>query len=275
MPELPEVETIRRQLENDLQGSEFLSLQTTFPKSFQPSFAVVEKSIRGQKIKKIERQAKLLIFRLERGGYLLFHLKLTGRLLVRRSGHPPDDYTRSVFVLQTPKDKTLELRFADARKFGFVKLVKSEKEMNQLLQGFGPEPLKDLSLPKFIRLVKESGRPIKVVLLDQSKISGLGNIYDNDALWLAKIDPKKPAKGLTPAEVKKLYQAILTVLKRGLKYGGASDQWYRQAHGEEGQYQKHFLVYGRTGEKCHHCGETIKRISLGGRGTFFCPQCQI
>lgn len=110
--------------------------------------------------------------------------------------------------------------------------------------------------------------------MDQTKVSGIGNIYDNDALWLAQIDPRKAAKNLTPTEVKKLYQAIATVLKRGLRYGGASDQWYRQVHGEEGQYQKHFLVYGRTSEECHRCGSTIKRIVLGGRGTFFCPQCQ-
>jgi len=274
MPELPEVETIRRQLENELQGSKLLSLQTTFPKSFRSSFALVKKNILAQKIKKIKRQAKLLIFQLEKGEYLLFHLKLTGRLLIRKEGEKADDYTRSVFTLQTNKGKVVELRFADARKFGFVKLVRSKKEMDSLLQGFGPEPLKDLTRGKFSQILKKSGQAVKVVLMDQSKISGIGNIYANDALWLSQINPQKPSRDLKPTEVKKLYQSVLIVLKRGLRYGGASDQWYRQVHGQKGHYQEHFLVYGLNGKECRRCKAQIKRIVLGGRGTFFCPFCQ-
>jgi formamidopyrimidine-DNA glycosylase len=274
MPELPEVETIRKQLQDELQGSRFLSVTTDNPKSFRPSFVVVKKNIIGQKIKEIGRQAKLIIFHLESRGYLLFHLKLTGRLLVRKAGEKTDDYTRSVFTLKTAKSKILELRFSDARKFGFVKLVKSQKEMDSLLREFGPEPFKDLILNKFTQVLERAGQAVKVVLMDQKRISGIGNIYANDALWLAKINPKTPAKILTPRQVKALYRAVLTVLKKGLKYGGASDQWYRQAHGEKGEYQEHFLVYGKNGEKCDRCKNIIKRVVLGSRGTFFCPQCQ-
>lgn len=274
MPELPEVETIRRQLEKELLGSVFLNLTTQHPKSFRPSFAWVKKKILQQKIQKIDRQAKLLIFELGGGDWLLFHLKLTGRLLLRRPEEKADDYTQSVFTLQTRENGVLELRFADARKFGFVGIVSAASEKVSLLRGYGPEPFKDLTLEKFRKALKSGGQPVKVALLDQTKISGLGNIYVNDSLWLAKIDPRRKAKELSLDETKKLYQAVLNVLKKGLKYGGASDQWYRQVHGEEGKYQEHFLVYGKTGKECPRCHSLIKRIVLGDRGTFLCPQCQ-
>ena len=126
--------------------------------------------------------------------------------------------------------------------------------MEGLLEGYGPEPLKDLTLKKFLAILKDSSRPVKIVLLDQTKISGIGNIYANDALWLAKVSPRMASNKVTKELSKKLYDSILIVLKRGLKYGGASDQWYVQTHGEKGKYQEHFLVYGRTGDPCDHCG---------------------
>ncbi len=300
MPELPEVETIRKQLDAELTGYTFVSVKTDWRKSFRPSFNVVSKAIVGEGIELIDRQAKLLIFHLSGGFDLLFHLKLTGRLLVRNPSDPLDEFTRSVFTLRragkipdlNPSDSgsdrsglrsedsgslrrgPKELRFADARKFGFVKLITDKKEMEKLLAGYGPEPFKDLTLLKFKEALRSSSRPIKVVLLDQGKISGLGNIYANDALWSASVDPRIPSKKLTDKQVKKLYEAVLEVLKKGLKYGGSSDQWYVQAHGEKGKYQEHFLAYGRTGEPCDRCGSEIRRTEVGGRGTFFCPKCQ-
>lgn len=303
MPELPEVETIRRQLEIELKGFTFVSITTDNEKMFRPSFKAVSKAIVGQKIKAIDRQAKLIIFNLtsdkkqltndgQKSGvscqgsaiYLLFHLKLTGRLLVRKTDAPADDFVHAVFTLDPiripdlrPSDpgSKLELRFADARKFGFVKLITNKKEMEELLAGYGPEPFKDLNLKNFTGILESSGWPVKVVLLDQEKISGIGNIYANDALYLSKIYPIKPANKLASGEVMRLYKSILVVLKRGLKYGGASDQWYRQVHGEEGKYQEHFLVYGKVDQPCKKCGDIIKRIVVGGRGTFFCPTCQL
>lgn len=276
MPELPEVETIRRQLEQELAGYSFKGIQTSWEKSFRPSFRVVSTAVVGKKIESIDRQAKLLIFNLSSGLNLLFHLKLTGQMLVRKPSDPSDAHVRSSFRLRNSKGnlKEKELRFADARKFGFVKLVTDQKEMEQILKGYGPEPLKDLTLEKFQKIISSSARPIKLVLLDQAKISGIGNIYANDALWLAAINPSKTSNKITEAEGKKLYKTVNEVLRKGLKYGGASDQWYRQVHGEEGKYQEHFLVYGQKGKKCPRCGSEIKRIVLGGRGTFFCPVCQ-
>ncbi len=274
MPELPEVETIRRQLDSDLKGFTILKVTTDWAKSFRPSFETVAKTITGKKIIGVDRQAKLLIFQLTGGFKILFHLKLTGRLFVRPMGFTSDDYTRSTFFLKKGRMEK-ELRFTDARKFGFVRLIEDETEMAKLLEEYGPEPFKDLTLEKFTALVKKSPQPVKTVLLDQKKISGVGNIYANDALWQAKINPKKPAKTLTTGNIHTLYLAILSVLKKGLKYGGASDQWYRQAHGEEGKYQEHFLTYGRTGLPCSRCQTLIKRSVIGGRGTFYCPRCQV
>ncbi len=280
MPELPEVETIRRQLEKELKGFTFVSLTTDNEKMFRPAFKTISSAIENKKILSVDRQAKLLIFNLSGGSSLLFHLKLTGQLLVRGPSDPEDKYTHATFTL-VPKGfarrglaRIKELRFADARKFGFVKLVTDKKEMKKLLEGYGPEPFKDLTLKKFQEALESSSRPVKIVLLDQAKVSGLGNIYANDALWLAGINPRRASNKVTKAEGKKLFKAVLTVLKRGLKYGGASDQWYVQAHGEKGSYQEHFLVYGKNGEKCQRCKTEIRRIVLGGRGTFVCPSCQ-
>lgn len=273
MPELPEVETIRRQLNNEIKGSVFTGVKTDAGKIFKPTVGEVREIIIGRKIEGVDRQAKVLILNLTGGYHLLFHLKMTGRLLVRPISTPPDDYTHAVFGLESGK-KALELRFADARKFGFVKLIRSAKELESLRAGYGPEPFKDLDLKNFKKTLSSTRRPIKIILLDQTKISGVGNIYANDSLWLAKINPKTPANKIGNVSSQKLYRSLLTVLKSGLAYGGASDQWYRQVHGEKGKYQEHFLVYGRVGEPCLRCKTLIERAVIGGRGTFYCPKCQ-
>ncbi len=280
MPELPEVETIRRQLALELTGYTFTKVTSVWEKAFRPSFGAVKKAVVGRMITKVDRQAKLLIMALSRPvqgatspNYLLFHLKMTGQLLVRAPKDPPDKHVRSVFSLKKGQ-MAKELRFADTRKFGFVKLLTSNDEMTALRSGYGPEPLGDLNLKNFTVILNASRRSIKTVLLDQSKISGVGNIYANDALWLAGIDPKTPANKITGGRVAKLYQALLTVLKRGLKYGGASDNSYVQVHGEKGHYQEHFLVYKKAGEPCLRCHTRLQRSVVGGRGTFYCPKCQ-
>lgn len=271
MPELPEVETIRLGLEKLIVGKKILDLQTDTPKQFQPSYEVVKKSVVGAVIKETRRRAKVLQLVLDNGQTLAFHLKLTGRLLARQKGFPKDEWQHTVFILSGE----MELRFADARKFGWVKLVKDPAELKKMLGEFGPEPLDDLTLEEFKKILSSSGRPIKIILMDQQKISGIGNIYASDALFLAHIDPKRPAKSLILGEQTKLYEAILEVLKLGLKYGGASDQYYLNATGGKGSYQEHFLVYGQQGKDCPgNCGGKIKRIVVGGRGTFYCPTCQ-
>ncbi len=270
MPELPEVETIKRDLNRLIVGKKILAIATDSPKQIQPSLAAVRKVIAGAEIKKVERRAKLLQIFLSTGQILAIHLKMTGRLLVRKKGSSQDDWQHVTIFLSGNQ----ELRFADLRKFGWVRLIKDKKELEKILSEFGPEPLDDLDLKKFKAVLGSTGRAIKIVLMDQKKISGIGNIYANDALFLARIDPRRPAKKITDQEAKKLYQAIEKVLQAGIKYRGASDQYYLDALGKKGAYQEHFLTYGRQGKPCFDCGGKIKRIKIGGRGTFFCPRCQ-
>lgn len=269
MPELPEVETIKKDLEKLIVGSKILDIKTNSSKQIQPSLKKVKKAIVGAKIKEVKRRAKLLQIWLDDKRILIIHLKMTGRILIREKGSPPDKWQRITIFL----DNNKELRFADSRKFGWIKLVNQE-ELKKILANYGPEPLDDLSLKNFQKILKQTRRPIKIVLMDQKKIAGIGNIYANDALFSAKINPQAPANKLTTKQIKKLFQAIEKVLKIGLKARGASDQYYLDALGKKGGYQKQFLVYGQKNEKCAYCGAKIKRISLGGRGTFLCPQCQ-
>jgi formamidopyrimidine-DNA glycosylase len=270
MPELPEVETIRIDLDKTLPGKKILGLWTDSPKQFQPSLKILEQNLVGSKVKQIKRRAKLILFYLSNGKILVVHLKLTGRLLLRKADLPKDDWQHAIFKLSDD----LELRFCDLRKFGYLKLIESEADLKKLLSEFGPEPLtKEFTLEKFKEILSGWGRPIKLLLMDQQKIAGIGNIYANEALYLARIDPRRPAHKINGSEAKKLFAALGEVLKRGLKYRGASDQYYLDAYGKKGKYQEHFLVYGQAGKKCPQGGE-IKRITLGGRGTFFCPTCQ-
>lgn len=270
MPELPEVETIRRDLSRLIVGKKILDITTDSPKQVQPSLAKVKKVIAGATIKKIERRAKLLQIFLSNNQILAIHLKLTGRLLVRKKGAPKDDWQHVVISLSGNQ----ELRFADLRKFGWVRLLKGKKELEKLLSEFGPEPLAGLDWATFKKILGSTSRPIKIVLMDQKKIAGIGNIYANDALFLARIDPHRPARKITGKEAEKLFKAIEKVLKAGIKYRGASDQYYLDALGRKGSYQDHFLVYMREGKKCFDCKGEVKKIKIGGRGTFFCPSCQ-
>ena len=270
MPELPEVETIKKQLGKYLVGHKILSVDVRVKKIFPKN----QEKLVGAKIKGTRRFGKVLVVDLDNGFSFLVHLKLTGQLIYSspKLRNESSKFTHVIFNL----DKNACLLFNDSRKFGWIKVEKtSEVEREAFIKKLGPEPLRDLTLKKFRIILASSRRPIKVFLLDQAKISGVGNIYDNDALWLARILPQRPANSLNAKEAKKLYLAVNEVLQRGLKYEGASDQWYLTAEGKKGSYQDHFLVYGRQGELCLNCRkEKIRKVRLGGRGTYFCPKCQ-
>ena len=274
MPELPEVETIKRGLNQVLTDKKIKSFWSNWPKKVEPSFKIVKSKIVGKKIKQVSRRAKILIFELSSSEFILIHLKLTGQLIYSggKVKNQPNKFTHVVFYL----DGGAKLFFNDSRKFGWIKIAKSEEVIaNSFIKKLGPEPFKGLSLKVFKEVLSRSGRPIKVVLMDQSRISGIGNIYANDALWLSAINPQRPANNLQPEEQKKLYEAIITVLKAGIKYGGASELAFVTPDGTEGNYQNHTLVYGHEGEPCERCHKSvIKKFFLGGRGTYFCPKCQ-
>lgn len=289
MPELPEVETIRLQLERFLIGHKIESVKINSSRNFSGEV----KNIIGAKISGVRRFAKVLCIDLSRSDKLglsnkysiLIHIKLTGQLIYRGVnlknppvlskkvlGGIPGKHTRVIFNL----DKGSFLYYNDFRGFGWIKIVKSESVKEGGFVGkLGPEPFKDLTLEKFRDVLSKTKRAIKVVLMDQTKIGGVGNIYANDALLLSKIHPKRLSNSLDSDEQKILYDNILKVLKKGLEFGGASELSYIHADGSDGNYQKHFVAYGQEGEMCPICKrDRIKKIRIGGRGTYFCPNCQ-
>lgn len=289
MPELPEVESIRLQLEKYLVGSprggalrghKIQNVDVAF-KNFEGN----SKNLVGGKVKKIRRFGKVLSIDLDNGYSTVIHIKLTGQLIYRGPnlsnppspskkvvGGIPGKHTHVTFHL----DKDGKLYYNDVRKFGWIKIVKSDKLQEiSFIQKLGPEPLGGLTLEKFKEIVGSTSRSIKTLLMDQTKIGGVGNIYANDALWLAKVHPEVKASKLTIYQVTKLFRAVEEVLKKGMKYGGASELAFVTPDGSEGEYQDYTLAYGKEGQVCERCHKAkFKKITVGGRGTYFCPNCQ-
>jgi formamidopyrimidine-DNA glycosylase len=287
MPELPEVETIRLGLQGHLIGHKIVDVQIKVPKIFIGS----AEQIVGATIIGLKRIGKSLIIELDNDFVLAIHLKMTGQLIYSDAKTKnvvlsakvggatlPSKYTHIIFTL----DGNASLYYNDLRQFGWIKIVRKDELMEiPFFKEMGPEPFvasssrqASLTLELFKKIVSSSNIAIKIFLMDQKKIGGIGNIYANDALFDAGIDPRRKVKSLTSEEVKKLYDSILKVLKKGLEYGGSSDENFVNALGQEGNYQNHVLVYGKQGERCQVCGGAIQKIKLGGRGTYFCPVCQ-
>ena len=311
MPELPEVETIRKSLQSAIVGKTIKDIEVRKTKIFKGN----PKEIIGEKIEGIERKGKVLIIKLSSNKSLLVHFKLTGQMvwvgdrdrvrparqqpeparfaLRSKTGGPqamaggdrvilehpipfagtelPAKTTHVIFTINGGK-----LFYNDLRQFGWIKIISDLSNLSDLGK-LGPEPFDKEFTAEYLRQIfSKISKPIKLVLMDQEKIAGIGNIYANEALFEAGIGPAKPAKQLGNEAIEKLRGAIIKVLEEGLKYGGSSakDESYIKPTGEPGEYQKHFRVYQRDGEKCIKCGGVIKRIELGGRGTFYCEECQ-
>jgi len=188
------------------------------------------------------------------------------------AGGLPGKFTHVIFKL----DRGGTLYYNDFRQFGWIKIVNTKDvETSEFVGKLGPEPLKDLTFKKFGEILLKTKTAIKVVLMDQARIGGVGNIYANDSLWMSKIHPKRPANSLAQAEQKELFDNLISVLKEGIKYGGASELNFVTAEGRDGGYQNHFRVYGQQNKLCQRCKkEKIEKEFLGGRGTYFCPHCQ-
>jgi formamidopyrimidine-DNA glycosylase len=280
MPELPEVETIKLGLQEYLVGRTIEDIEVKASKLFIGN----KNDVIGAKITGLKRIGKGLIIELDNTYVLAVHLKMTGQLVYsdnrtknltlspKIGGEKlPSKYSHIIFAL----DANAYLYYNDLRKFGWIKIVEKDQLMEMpFFKEMGPEPLNNLTMKQFNNIVLSSNLAIKVLLMDQKKSGGIGNIYANDALFEAKIDPGRSAKSLSSEEIKKLYKAILKVLQRGLEYGGSSDENFVNALGQEGNYQNHTLVYGKEGDKCRVCATVIKKTKLGGRGTYFCPVCQ-
>ncbi|NTV30725.1 bifunctional DNA-formamidopyrimidine glycosylase/DNA-(apurinic or apyrimidinic site) lyase [candidate division WWE3 bacterium] len=270
MPELPEVETIRRQLQQTIVGEIVESISCDTEKVFKPNFVTVSQAINGKKIIGTGRFAKFLLIELEDGLHLGIHLKMNGRLLYRSKSDKPDSYVHAIIQFQSDH----ELRFADSRKFGFIQLL-SKDDVGLIKMNYGPEPLADLNADLFFSIINKSNRRIKDVLLDQKLIGGIGNIYANDGLWLAQIHPEIRSSLLTREETDRLLRALESVIEESLQVGGSSDHWYRHINGDIGHYQDHFKVYGKTGQYCiYHPSTKIEYMKVSQRGTFICPICQ-
>lgn len=278
MPELPEVETIRRFLTDKLIGKKIKDIKVYELKQFIGDPTKAE----GKKITDIKRKGKVLSLVLENNIYLSIHLKLTGQILYS------ENKDNAVFKNEIPRTGTNKmptpatriiiffednsaLFYNDLRKFGWVKLTEG-LENNSSIDVLSPEFTKEY----LKKSIQNSKKPIKPLLLEQDKITGIGNIYDNDCLWEAQIHPTRKANTLTSEEISRLYKAIVKIINQGIQYKGSSakDEMYVLPDSGKGEYQLHFKVYHRNGQPCLRDDTVIERINQNGRGTFFCPSCQ-
>lgn len=286
MPELPEVETVRRGLGDLIVGKVVVSATADTLKSFPNTNADVHNFLVGAKISQIRRRAKVLIIDLNNDYSLLVHLKMTGQLVfvgdVRfGAGHPsdslvnilPDKSTRVTFVF----DDGSKLFFNDQRKFGWIRLMpRIEIPNTDFMKKVGPEPLEDTFTAQDFRdrFARRARTNIKAALLDQSVVAGVGNIYADESLWGAKIHPKRLVATVTVAEFEKLYTELRMVMNLAIEKGGSSNHTYVNAEGKKGSYMDFARVFRREGLACPRCGTTIEKLRVAGRGTHICPFCQ-
>lgn len=302
MPELPEVETLKLGLQKYVVGKKITDVKVLDPKLVSGDVP----SILGTSVVDVKRYAKGLVLELANGNVIAFHIKLTGQLIYRDKTNKdlevlkplpskvPNKFTRAVIELGNPSTHSVRsglkkekdssfLFFQEVRRFAWMKILPLEK-LKELpfFKTLGPEPIPSpgsgtpkLTESLFEKIVMSSNLPIKVLLMEQKKIGGIGNIYANDALFDAHIDPRRKAKSLSKAEIKKLFESLLKVLKNGIKYRGSSELNFVDILGQKGEYQNHFLIYGRKNKPCRrNDGGVVEKVYLGGRGTFYCTKCQ-
>ncbi|HEX9679148.1 MAG TPA: bifunctional DNA-formamidopyrimidine glycosylase/DNA-(apurinic or apyrimidinic site) lyase [Candidatus Saccharimonadales bacterium] len=289
MPELPEVETIVRGLRRRVIDREIVSLKVLEKRSIQFEKALITEVIAGYKISSIWRRAKVMIWDLSSQYSLLFHLKMTGQIIIDQpsedrfsGGHPtasmglksklPDNTTRAVFQLEDGA----KIYFNDQRKFGWIKLLPTKAvHSDEFLSTVGPEHDSDsFTRQYFWDKIKNRITPVKAVLLDQKIVAGIGNIYADEALHMAMIHPARKASSLPRKQVNSLFESIIRVLKDGVDRGGTSFTTYVNADGARGDYLLIARVFRREGQDCRVCGGTIVKTRVAGRGTHYCPVCQ-
>ncbi len=273
MPELPEVETVARGLQERLIGEAIAAVEVSWPRSVAGhTVEAFTAGLVGQAVVDVGRRGKYVVLRLSGHGCLLVHLRMTGRLLVEEPEDPEDSelqrHTRVLWRLASGR----RLRFWDIRKFGRVHWVAAPEEA---LAALGPEPLDAAFTVDALRaMLADRRRQIKPLLLDQHFLAGLGNIYVDEALWEARIHPARRADTLTDEEGERLHAAIVGVLRGAVRGRGTTLRDYRGADNQPGDYQRALAVYGREGQPCRRCGSAIERTIIGSRGTRLCPTCQ-
>ncbi|HET7142181.1 MAG TPA: bifunctional DNA-formamidopyrimidine glycosylase/DNA-(apurinic or apyrimidinic site) lyase [Candidatus Limnocylindria bacterium] len=293
MPELPEVETVARDLQRWVAGARITGAEVRWARTIRhPEPDQFSEEIRGAEIQRVGRRAKSVLIHLADGRVMTVALRMTGALIVAPAGTPDDPYARVVFGLADGR----QLRYRDVRKFGRiglwegggltvrrtrrpakrrVKEARAPYRVGDVFGRHGPEPLaRGFSAARLAERLKGRSARLKTLLLDQSFIAGVGNIYADEALWRARLHPMRKADSLAPDEVRRLHRAIRSVLRQGIANRGASFADYVGADGEPGANAEELAVYRRTGEPCLRCGRTIQRVVIGQRSTHFCPHCQ-
>ncbi len=271
MPELPEVETVRRGLERLALGRRIVSVDVRVPKMIRTHRETFSLDLMGQTIEAVRRRGKYLIFDLGQQ-ILISHLRMEGKYLLFLEEVPANKHFHFFFGL----DNGATVVYQDVRKFGtFELMAKSQEAAYFISKKIGPEPTsQDFKLAPFERAVLASKKAIKPLLLEQKLVAGLGNIYVDEVLWAAKVHPERLASQLKKAEIKRLHDETIRILQLGIEKGGSTIRTYRNALGLDGTMQDYLQVYGQTGQTCPRCGRAIQKIQVGGRGSHFCPKCQ-
>ena len=272
MPELPEVETVRRSIAPVLEGARLEVVEIRDPRLVRPfDPLIVANALVGERVGKVGRRGKYLIVGFESGRSLLMHLRMTGSLRHARSGALADDpYTRAVLRL----DNRSDVGYRDVRRFGTWELFEQDELAPYLAARLGPEPLGPFSAARLGQRLQGRRAPLKSALLDQRTVAGLGNIYVDEALWQSRLHPLRVAGNLDARELDRLYRAVRSVLRKAIARQGSTLRDYTLPDGAYGTMQEDFRAYGRGGEPCDRCGRPLTRIVVGGRTTTFCPHCQ-
>ncbi len=266
MPELPEILTIKKDLQQELVGKTIAKVFVANNLALVPTKNEFAKGVVNTTIKSVENVGKLVVINLSNKKHIAIHLAMTGRILY----NVKDPYIKLTLEFNS-KDT---LSYSSVRMFGYVKLW-DNKELSTYKNKIGPEILNNLSAEKFVEIVSSKKSPIKNVLLDQKVISGIGNIYANDALYLSKINPKIKANNIPGNKLKTLYKNLVKVINEGIEHRGSSIDRYTDIYGKKGWHQDHFYAYKKVGQKCGRCKTPIVFEKIAQRGSFYCPNCQL
>lgn len=273
MPELPEVETVRKGLITLIGGSTITGVDVFWNRMITPPFSSekFQEVLVGEQIHTIERRGKYLIFLMDHWA-MISHLRMEGKFEVTPVDAPYKKHTHVVFHLADNRD----LRYLDVRKFGRFSLIPIEKRNDfEPIKKLGPEPTPSFfKVEAFQESLSRTGRAIKTTILDQQVVAGVGNIYADESLFQAAINPMKPANRLNQAEAERLHEAIIDVIARAVEAGGSTIRTYKNTLGEAGKFQVALNVYGKTNQACPRCGTAIEKTKVGQRGTHYCPHCQ-
>ena len=271
MPELPEVETVRRGLETLILGKKISSIEIRYPKMIKTDLDEFQKEVPGQIVELMGRRGKYLLFYLT-DKVLISHLRMEGKYFYYPDQVPERKHAHVFFQFEDGGT----LVYEDVRKFGTMELLAPQfLDAYFVSKKLGPEPREDdFDLQTFQAALSKSKKPIKSHLLDQTLVAGLGNIYVDEVLWRAQVHPARPSQSLTVEEVTAIHDQTIAVLGQAVEKGGSTIRTYTNAFGDDGTMQDFHQVYDKAGQECSHCRTVIEKIQLGGRGTHFCPQCQ-